>query len=94
MRELPRATYALMVSLLPATATVIGVVVLAQLPTAAELAGVALVILGVALHRDGEQLHTASGEGGSGTATGERAQQRRDLPAARATMQGVEQVSR
>ena len=40
MRELPRATYALMVSLLPATATVIGVVVLAQVPTAAEIAGV------------------------------------------------------
>ena len=51
MRELPRATYALMVSLLPATATVIGVVVLAQLPTAQELAGVALVASGVALHR-------------------------------------------
>jgi inner membrane transporter RhtA len=52
MRELSRATYALMVSLLPATATVIGVVVLAQLPTAAELAGVALVVGGVALHRE------------------------------------------
>ena len=50
MRELPRATYALMVSLLPATATVIGVVVLAQLPTARELAGVALVVIGVALN--------------------------------------------
>jgi inner membrane transporter RhtA len=50
MRELPRATYALMVSLLPATATVIGVVVLAQLPSAAELAGVALVVAGVALN--------------------------------------------
>ncbi len=56
MRELPRATYALMVSLLPATATVVGIVVLAQLPSAAELVGVALVIAGVALHRDGEQL--------------------------------------
>ena len=32
MARLPRATYALMVSLLPATATVIGVVVLAQVP--------------------------------------------------------------
>ena len=32
MRRLPRATYALMVSLLPATATVIGIVVLAQMP--------------------------------------------------------------
>src|SRR4051812_23341814 len=48
---LPRATYALMVSLLPATATVIGIVVLAQLPSALEVAGVALVVAGVALHR-------------------------------------------
>ena len=47
-----RATYALMVSLLPATATVIGIVVLAQIPTAAEVAGVALVVAGVALHRE------------------------------------------
>jgi inner membrane transporter RhtA len=54
MRELPRATYALMVSLLPATATIIGVVVLAQVPSARELTGVALVIGGVALHRDRE----------------------------------------
>lgn len=52
MAELPRATYALMVSLLPATATVIGIVVLAQIPTAAEVAGVALVIAGVAVHRE------------------------------------------
>ena len=66
MRELPRATYALMVSLLPATATVIGVVVLAQLPSAAELVGVALVIAGVALHRDGEQLDAADAEHAEG----------------------------
>ena len=52
MARLPRATYALMVSLLPATATVIGVVVLAQVPSAREVAGVALVIAGVAVHRD------------------------------------------
>ena len=51
MARLPRATYALMVSLLPATATVIGIVVLAQIPNAAEVAGVALVVAGVALHR-------------------------------------------
>ncbi len=51
MRRLPRATYALMVSLLPATATVIGVAVLAQVPSLAEAAGVGLVIAGVALHR-------------------------------------------
>jgi inner membrane transporter RhtA len=52
MSRLPRATYALMVSLLPATATVIGVVVLAQLPTPAELVGVALVITGLAVHQE------------------------------------------
>ena len=49
LRRLPRATYALMVSLLPATATVIGIVVLAQIPSASEVAGVALVVAGVAL---------------------------------------------
>ena len=52
MRRLPRATYALMVSLLPATATVIGIVVLTQIPSARELTGVALVIAGVAIHRE------------------------------------------
>jgi inner membrane transporter RhtA len=51
MRRLPRSTYALMVSLLPATATVIGIVVLAQIPSIAEATGVALVMAGVALHR-------------------------------------------
>jgi inner membrane transporter RhtA len=54
MRQLPRATYALMVSLLPATATVIGVVVLAQVPSLPEALGVALVIAGVAIHREPE----------------------------------------
>jgi inner membrane transporter RhtA len=52
MRRLPRATYALMVSLLPATATVIGVVVLAQVPSATEVAALVLVIAGVAIHRE------------------------------------------
>jgi inner membrane transporter RhtA len=52
MRRLARATYALMVSLLPATATVIGVVVLAQIPSWNEALGVALVIVGVAVHRE------------------------------------------
>jgi inner membrane transporter RhtA len=52
MRRLPRATYALMVSLLPATATLIGIVVLTQIPSPAEAGGVALVIAGVALHRE------------------------------------------
>ena len=52
MARLARATYALFVALLPATATAIGVVVLRQLPTAVDLAGIALVMLGVALHRE------------------------------------------
>jgi inner membrane transporter RhtA len=52
MARLPRATYALMVALLPATATVIGVIVLAQLPSAAEVVGIALVVGGVAVHRE------------------------------------------
>jgi len=51
MARLPRATYALLVSLLPATAAVIGVIVLGQVPSLAEAGGVMLVIAGVALHR-------------------------------------------
>jgi inner membrane transporter RhtA len=52
MSRLARATYSLMVSLLPATATVIGIVVLTQIPTLREAVGVALVVAGVALHRE------------------------------------------
>jgi len=52
MRRLARSTYALMVSLLPATATVIGILVLAQIPSAAEVAGVALVVAAIATHRE------------------------------------------
>jgi inner membrane transporter RhtA len=51
MARLPRATYALMVSLLPATATVVGLVVLTQVPSPTDVAGIAFVIAGVALHR-------------------------------------------
>jgi inner membrane transporter RhtA len=51
MARLARSTYALLVSLLPATATVIGIVVLAQVPSAVEVLGVTLVVAGVALHR-------------------------------------------
>lgn len=52
MRRLARSTYSLMVSLLPATATVIGVAVLAQVPSWVEVTGVALVVAGVAVHRE------------------------------------------
>jgi inner membrane transporter RhtA len=52
LARMRRATYALLVSLLPATATVIGVIVLAQVPTPPEVAGVALVVAAVAAHRE------------------------------------------
>jgi len=51
MARLPRASFAMMLSLLPATATAIGFLVLDQVPSVIELAGVALVILGVGLHQ-------------------------------------------
>jgi inner membrane transporter RhtA len=51
MARLPRATFALMLALLPATAAIIGIAVLQQIPSHAETVGIALVIVGVALHR-------------------------------------------
>jgi inner membrane transporter RhtA len=54
MARLPRATYAIMVALLPAIATVVGIIVLAQIPSPVETAGLALVVAGVALHRPAE----------------------------------------
>jgi inner membrane transporter RhtA len=51
MVRLSRGTYALMLALLPLTATVIGLVVLTQVPTVADLAGIALVVTAVALHK-------------------------------------------
>src|ERR1017187_9767605 len=52
MARLPRARFALMLALLPVFATVIGAIVLRQLPTVPDLAGIALVVLGVALHQE------------------------------------------
>ena len=51
MSRLPRASFALLLALLPATATVIGVIVLAQVPTPRDIAGVLLVMTGVAIHK-------------------------------------------
>jgi inner membrane transporter RhtA len=51
MARLPRATFALMLALLPATATIIGALVLGQIPAHVEMVGIALVIAGVSLHR-------------------------------------------
>ena len=52
MARMQRATYALLVALLPATATVIGILVLTQIPSRIEVLGVALVVAGVAVHRE------------------------------------------
>jgi inner membrane transporter RhtA len=52
MARLSRASYSLMVALLPATATAIGIVVLAQIPSWTEAMGVALVVAAVAVHRE------------------------------------------
>ena len=51
MSRLPRASFALMLALLPATATIIGIIVLAQIPSLQDVIGVLLVMLGVAVHR-------------------------------------------
>ncbi|HEY6150577.1 MAG TPA: EamA family transporter [Gaiellaceae bacterium] len=52
MTHLSRASYSLMVSLLPATATIVGIAVLTQIPTARDLIGVALVVLAIGVHRE------------------------------------------
>jgi inner membrane transporter RhtA len=52
MARLPRAAFALMLALLPAAATVIGLLVLGQVPTWRDLLGIALVIAGVASHHE------------------------------------------
>jgi len=68
MARLRRATYSLLVALLPATATLIGVIVLAQLPGALDLLGVGLVVAAVAVHREAGA--SAAGEEDAGDAQG------------------------
>jgi inner membrane transporter RhtA len=51
MARLPRATFALMLALLPMLGTIIGAIVLHQVPTGQDLLGIALVVAGVALHQ-------------------------------------------
>ena len=52
MARLPRATFALLLSLLPASAAMIGIIVLHQIPTMVEISGILLVAVGVALHQE------------------------------------------
>lgn len=51
MSRLPRSSFALLLALLPATATIIGVIVLAQIPSPKDVFGVLIVMTGVAIHK-------------------------------------------
>jgi inner membrane transporter RhtA len=51
MARLPCATFSLPLALLPVFATVIGAIVLRQVPTVQDAVGIMLVVLGVALHQ-------------------------------------------
>lgn len=51
MSRLPRASFAFLLALLPATATIIGVIVLRQIPSIVDILGVLLVMVGVAVHK-------------------------------------------
>ena len=51
MARLSRATFALMLALLPACATIFGAIVLRQIPSPRDLIGIAMVMSGVAIHQ-------------------------------------------
>lgn len=51
MSQLSRNSYALLLALLPATATIIGALVLGQIPTFRDIVGILLVMAGVAIHQ-------------------------------------------
>jgi inner membrane transporter RhtA len=51
MSRLSRSSFALLLALLPATATIIGIVVLAQIPSIRDVLGILLVMCGIAVHR-------------------------------------------
>jgi inner membrane transporter RhtA len=51
MSRLPRASFALLLALLPATATIIAALVLAQIPSDKDIFGIALVMSGIAMHK-------------------------------------------
>ena len=85
MSRLPRATFALMLFLRPATACAIGFVVLGQIPTWLELAGVVLVIAGVAAHQERVAGASEAGPPPSRTSSGPE----RPRTSARATAQAA-----
>lgn len=65
LRRVGQARFAVLLALLPATATVVGLIGLAQVPTLLELAGIAAVVAAVALRsRDGDVPATVGRTGG------------------------------
>jgi inner membrane transporter RhtA len=74
MARLPRATFSLMLALLPVFATIMGAIVLRQIPTVQDAAGITLVVLGVAIHQQERK------QGGLRTAGFGRAEGIPDLP--------------
>jgi inner membrane transporter RhtA len=54
MARLPRASFALLLALMPVCAVAIGALVLRQLPGPLEWTGIGLVIAGVRLHRNAD----------------------------------------
>ena len=61
MARMPRATFSLMLALLPVFATVIGTIVLRQVPTAQDMAGIGLVVAGLVLHQETQPGRTERG---------------------------------
>ncbi|MGH2898484.1 MAG: EamA family transporter, partial [Solirubrobacteraceae bacterium] len=59
MRRLPRARFALLLALLPATAAIIGAIVLGQVPGALEAGGIALIVMASSLRTHADFQSTA-----------------------------------
>ncbi len=55
MAHLPRETFALMLSILPAVAVIIGALVLQQIPSLIEIAGILMIMVGIAVHQPNRQ---------------------------------------
>jgi inner membrane transporter RhtA len=70
MARLSRATFSLMLALLPVFATLIGAVVLHQIPTVQDAAGIGLVVAGVAVHQVAADRGPGVAAGKPGTADG------------------------
>lgn len=54
MARLPQATFALLLSLLPASAAIMGIIVLHQVPTWIEMVAILFVAVGVVLHKEAD----------------------------------------